>query len=684
MPESTLSPFRRTELAARRRKIARACDFCREQRVRCEAVAPCPQCVANNVACHRSRPSITPRKRNWTRSSEGAERPPPGEALVDATSIDDSQSVEASAQTPSPEENLAWTSHQTDSMLGFIARINAFCSGISQLSPGPTPPGRDPSSRGQVSPLSSGAPKETHVEDCDLSATQTDNLLRIFWSRLRPQLPIVGWEDLKSNEQAHGAPSPLLDAVTAYSLRRIYYSRLHTRLVGLNWPQFQRSDPEIGMSYFRRSLSAVTQVATFAGPSVSAMQCYCYLISYLLDAGQHQAAYNMVGLALRISQSLNYMDARTGGYRECQLFRRIWWTLIHLDFRCSRHVGKPVTTQVEELLCMRPRREPQDIYISNGLLYHTESIRLTAAALLVNAAMDRFSQAARSPDIEARAQNLSDHIVYLQKWRNEMPKEQSFAHIQLDVPDVPDAPVDLSEAGFQDDQMEQSTIETLLSTLLILQYHNAIISLHRVFIQFPSHPLIPKSNPKADTHATTALNHALMMIRIAHQRMAMHEIFHGLSEIYQYQWNAVITIIGFMLAYPYCHRCSRAREYLNLALEVFDSVDSENTIARRAATMTRHLCSKVDMLTRTLDAGQPTPDTLSPSGPTTQSQSLQNSSADLIWPSSQNEEAALQGTNEDSLWSWADLINLDAWPSYCDEVSEAFMNPADFSILHSL
>lgn len=333
---------------------------------------------------------------------------------------------------------------------------------------------------------------------------------------------------------------------------------------------------------------------------------------------------------------------------------------------------------------MQPTREPSDLQTSNGLLYHTESIRLTGAALLVNEATDRFAptidQETNAIDIEIKAQKLSNHIFHLKKWREGLPKEQSFANIQLEVPDVP---VNLPETGIQQEPGESSEIEKLLRTLLILQYHNVVMSLHRVFIQFPSYPLVPKSYPKADAHAATALNHAIRMIEIAHKQMKMYEIFYGHSEFYQYQWNAVITIIGFMLAYPYCHRCSRARDFLNLALEIFDSVDIESVIAVRAASLTRHLCSKVDMLVQTLNIGHPTPDSTALPDPAPGNLALQSSSSSLNLPNLPGDDSMLQGIDGESLWSWADLINLDAWPSYCEEVNEAFMDTADFSIPNS-
>ncbi|KAL4931406.1 fungal specific transcription factor domain-containing protein [Aspergillus undulatus] len=654
--------FPSTTLAARRRRIATACDFCRRFRIRCEAVTPCPPCVANNVAsgCRRPPPSHTPRKKskkgkplqNSSEADRQISQGPPGD---DALASDiQRQVVDASAPSLSP----------TDSILGFIARINSFCSGVSQLSPNATAPGSD-TSLDQISPFSSSVLQETRDEDCDLSINQIRHLMRIFWSHLRPLMPIVEWNDLDSSS----GRTPLQDAIVAFSLHYIYHSGLRTRLVGLDWPQFQR-----------RHLSAVTRAATFAGPSLSVIQCYCYLTLYLLDVGEHQAAYNMVGLALRIAQSLNYLDARHRGQQVCQLFRRLWWTLIHLDFRCSRYVGKPVTMNSEDILYLRPSREPQDIHLANGLLYHTESIRLTAAALVVNGTMGHhsFLDGATGPaHLETRAKALSDCLHHLQKWRDELPQEQSFANLHLVLPDVP---LDPSEPFESDDYpMHQPSMVTLLNTLLLLQYHNVVLSLHRIFIQFPSAPFTPKSHPNADAHATTALNHALAMIRIAHHRMGIHDFLHGLSELYQNQWNAVITIIGFMLAYPYCHRCARAREHLDLALEIFDAAGRENPTAARAAVMTRHLCGKVNVLVRILSPGQAAP---VPAPAIMENQPVQNliSGSRPVSPAIaiSNGGTPLPDRNADGLCPWADLINLDTWPNYCDEVTGAFMYPADF------
>ncbi|KAJ5179936.1 hypothetical protein N7492_003146 [Penicillium capsulatum] len=673
---NSLSSPSRTGLTARRRKIARACDFCREHRVRCEAVTPCPPCVANNLTCRRS-PSSTPRKGAPTKAIEAPGQQRSNELLANGAAKNDFQDVQA--VVPTPSANLAWTSHKTDSTMGFIARINVFCSGLSHILSNPSILGSD-LPLDQIPPAPTSLLPGTESAICELSPSQINHVLRLFWSHIRPQIPIVQLKDLKlSGETIPGGSSPLRDSVVAYSLLYIYNTGLHKRVVGLKLPQFQEQISSIGMLYFQRCLSTVTQLATFSGPSISAMQCYCYLTLYLLDAENHQAAYNMVGVGLRIAQSLNYMDSRNGGYRECQLFRRILWTLIQLDFRCSRHVGKPVSIRVHDWMCVRPTREPDDVFSSNGLLYHTESIRLTAAALVVNELMDRhalLSQADGPANVEERAGALSQHLNPLKLWCDELPKEQHLGKLNFDLRETDPSPGEMTNT--YEESMERSSMVIILSTLLLIQYHNVMVGLHRVFIQFPSHPLVPKSNPNADSHAATALNHALTIIRIAYDRMTTLDVLHGISELYQYQWNAVITIIGFMLAYPYCHRCRTARTALLLALEVFDSAGSENATATRAAVLTRRLCDKFDTLVARLGISQPATATSPHPISEREVQSDQSYFGKTIGPVTQNHGDPPSDPSEEFLYPWADLIDLDAWSSYCDEVNGTFTNSVDF------
>jgi hypothetical protein len=625
--------------------------------------------------------------------------------------LEDIQTVnveEASPPTPSPSVNLAWTSQKTDSILGFIARINAFCSGGPQQCPNTA--GSGDASLDQALPFLSGV-QETQAIDCDLSPTQTSRIMQIFWSHLRPLMPIVQWNEVNLGQNR--ILQPLQDAITVYTLQYIYNSSLHTRLTGLNWPQFQHWKSKIGLPYFQRAFSAVTQLATFARPSIPVMQCYCYLTLYLLDAGQYQAAYIMVGLGLRIAQSLNYMDVRNGRYKECRLFRHVWWTLIHLEFRCARHVGKPVTSRADGLVGLNPSREELDTDFASALAYHVEAIRLTAAARAVNEAMDRHSLPngiSGRANVEARAEALSQHLGLLKQWRDELPHQQPFVNLHFEAVEATDTSLHLGDAqSTPQDLLADSPMLTLQNTLISLQYHNTTMTLHRTFIQFPSPNSASSSthnpNNKSTTHALTALHHAMTLTTLTHTRLSTNEIHHGHAEIYQYQWNAVITIIGFMLAYPFRRDlCVQARGCLDLAKEVFTSA-SGDTAAKRAAVLTGYLGKKVDGLVggqegqHVAPAHAPAPAAAAPSlhtsttaaseelerkqpfqtrisGPAhsvvaDQGMSTAATTTTAISPDTPN--SPLPSLDEQPLWLWDELGNLDAWPTYCDEVFEAFI-----------
>ncbi|KAL4901186.1 hypothetical protein BDW74DRAFT_170344 [Aspergillus multicolor] len=678
---SSSSLSRGTPLAARRRRIANACDSCREHRIRCEAASPCPPCAANNLPCRRSRPVTTRRslkKTSQAQNTNGADNQLSRQHFGDLTPVSNNEPAEASAPSPSPSANVAWTSHKTDSILGFIARLNSFCSGVSQLSPGNPASSVNQLPLDQISPFPSRVPEGTPDAQCDLSPTQVQHVMRVFWHRLRPLMPIVEWKDL--DLACSSQHTPLQDAITAVTLHYIHCAGLHFKLVGLNWPEFRTSPRQlpVGMPYFQRCLTAVTQLSTFAGPSLSVIQCYCYLTVYLLDLGHHQAAYNMLGLALRIAQSLNYLDARHRGQQVCQLFRRLWWTLIHLDFRCSRYVGKPVTINIEDLLYLRPNREPQDVHLSNGLLYHTESIRLTAAALVVNEAIGHRSfldGATSTMELEEQAETLTNHLHHIEEWRKELPQDPSFANINFGTPEP--------ESSQLSNLTTQPPTLTILSTLLHLQYHNTLMAQYRVFIQFPtSQSPIQDSHPIANAHAATALTHAMAMVKTTHNRMGLTDALHGLSELYQYQWNAAITIVGFLLAYPFSYRCTAAREHLRLALEIFDAAGRENSAASRSAFLTRGLCGKADALIQILRVELMDS---SPSTPQRQETGLSSSSTypavdtqALVGDGGIPELDVLPDEDGGELWPWADFIDLESWPNYCDEVSEAFLDPAAF------
>lgn len=624
---------------AKRRRVDRACEFCRRHRVRCDASTPCAQCVANNAVCSRPKPT-------HARSNRAASISDPEQESRSNTSPEspDHSSVSGAQQQQVVQISV---NNQVDSTLGFVTRMTTFCSSVFlQCLPHNDDPGP------YRSPFCPGTVSGTESTECDLSPAQIDRLFSIFSTRLHPLIPIIYQEDLQSsNSQPECAA--LRDAITAYTMQFVFHSGLHTRLLGLQWKQFNTENKRsrvVGMPYFQRCLASCTQYSMFSDPSIMTLKCYCIMTMYLLDTGQHHAAYNVIGLAVRMARSLN-LDKTTlpGLALEESEHSAIWWTLVHLDFRGSRYQGKPVTTQYTIPRDLLQSSLSNVLDSQNISPYYTYSLRLTCAALAVLDSVAHDMACEGDSDTETRARVLSENMKIIHQWKESIQKEQNFKHLRLNT-SSPSLPRDVASPGVEeDDYMTHLPIDIQLNTLLELQYHDTIISLHRSFIEFPSTPSRLHKSHHAKSHVATAAQHALTAIRIIHSRMSQHDVFYGSSELYQYQWNAVLTLIGFMLAYPSCAR-QTALKHVNLALEAFEFGGRTSDAAARAAGHTRFLRDKVAELNDILSIDyQPA-------------------------LSSQPEAADLQSLADElgQELDWTNFIDSTLWSTYSDQVHDAF------------
>ncbi|KAI8957432.1 hypothetical protein F5Y11DRAFT_88832 [Daldinia sp. FL1419] len=632
---STPSNSRSSRRNSKRPKVARACNYCRVHRVRCDAELPCSRCLSNNIECVATPPGSQP-----LGSAQISHDEPTPTQEVPVQEVADScpQTLSSSPASSKPEG--------MDSTVGFMSKINAFCSTISQLSSdsvGDSPPPPYPSPEGQS--LLNGSNGLTTV----LSQLQVGRLLDIYWARCHPMKPIVDrarvdalFETLWNIDGSELLSVPVVDGIIALCLNYLNNSGLNRRLLCL---RFEQGDPSRG--YFKRCLAATSQYAAFAEPSIECLQCYVLMTLYLLDVGEHQPAYNMIGLALRIAQALNLHHGLPDSDPNVNLAQRIWWTIIHLNFRCARLLGRPVGLQLADTTCLLP---PIDEFPC-----HTRAISLTRVTLAVTEAITRHSgllNEDRTAQAVSRASALSAEVYRLHEWRDQQLRPA------LGRPLHVDSKWDEKESySWISSMADMSPSRAIGNAFLELQYYDEIIGLHRPFICFPNGLLIPKSNPDRDTHATTSLQHAIASVDLTHRIMSITDVLCGHGEIWQWQWNALLTLIGFLMGYPFCVYASAARHHVQLALEIFSAADPRNSVAVRAAAVTRSLCAKVDSLVHILKANGGRP-----ASPNTERQCIMkwnnsNTSPDISHPSS------------DELWSWVDSTDPDAWLTYTDGIT---------------
>lgn len=130
--------------------------------------------------------------------------------------------------------------------------------------------------------------------------------------------------------------------------------------------------------------------------------------------------------------------------------------------------------------------------------------------------------------------------------------------------------------------------------LLELLYHNLAMNLYRLFITFSTES--SSCLPLAKGNGISCVNHAIAITHIMHQMLTDTEMLSGWHEAFQWQWNATLSMIGFILAYPLFPSTPSTREAIDSAIGVFQKFGNNFAVAASAANVTRDLTIKADLL----------------------------------------------------------------------------------------
>jgi len=249
------------------------------------------------------------------------------------------------------------------------------------------------------------------------------------------------------------------------------------------------------------------------------------------------------------------------------------------------------------------------------LSYHVLSVKLILAARAVQVAFEKkCAQVLNASDEESfhsNPRNLDILAGFLL---------QSLQCLRTWVQNIPDVLKTERRDGGKPFSTDRSALQVDLEApqwlqrqrvLLELGYHNLTMNLYRPFITFAK-PL-SSSTPLADGNSISCLNHAIASTNIILQILKGTDILNAWHEAYQFQWNATLTIVGFIFANPVCPPTPTARKTINSAIDVFDIFRNNFAIAASATNVTRDLAVKVDSFLDRFRTGsnstsaQPTP-----------------------------------------------------------------------------
>ena len=449
-----------------------------------------------------------------------------------------------------------------------------------------------------------------------LTATQEDYFLDLFWQSYHCTLQIIDevefrehYKSLWLTSATSRKPSALVDIVLALCMQYGVASVPRSNAVTEPKLDVDSSDATIaGRWLYHRSQTLLT--SELESPTIVTLQCYIFSVYYLCSASFQNMAHSTLALAIRTSHILGlHMEPPADMPRnQRELRKRLWWTLYTIEIKTCMKLGRPWSVQISQVTCSLPADDPELALLSGSnhtsaqdvtwLTYSLQNTKLVLAARAIYVAFyDKCADILGTKDgttfysdpqiLEDCAELLLSKMKCLQTWLNDLPKALTTKRKGTGEPLSTDrSPLDMelfAPLWFQRQRL-----------LLELLYHNLAMNLYRPFICFATE--CSSCLPLTKRHAISCANHAIAITYIQEQMLTETKTLNGWHEAFQWQWNATLSMIGFILAYPLDPSTPSTRKAIDSAISVFKEFGTNSAIAASAAKVTRDLTVKADLL----------------------------------------------------------------------------------------
>ncbi|KAF4466927.1 fungal specific transcription factor domain-containing [Fusarium albosuccineum] len=453
-----------------------------------------------------------------------------------------------------------------------------------------------------------------------MSRTQEEYFLNLFWESHHANLPIIQedefrklYDSLWTSSRAYRKPSALVDIVLAISMQ---YGCAFLLRSSPNSEKHCHDDPSIaGRWYYRRCQTLLA--SELESPSITTLQCHLFSITYLCCASFQNMAHSTLAVAIRTAQTLGlHLEPPAAMPRaERELRKRLWWVTYINESKTCIKLGRPISVQRWQIT-VTPISDDEEAASFWGsslgsydgvtwLTYVAQVQKIIAASLNIYDAFCEKSEEVlgqsghpnpyKEPkDLETCAKLLCTQVPALHAWADQVPQGTRLQRRD-------------AGASFSVDRktllMDSSAPIWLQRHRICLEliYHTLQSNLHRPFINFAPPP--GTYTPTAERHAVTCANHAAAYTHILHQTMQETDLMNGWQEFFIWQWNATVNMVGFVLACPINAATSNIRRAIDKAVEVFEVFGSDFAIAASAATLTKGLIAKADLLMEQLRSG---------------------------------------------------------------------------------
>ncbi|KAI1659347.1 fungal-specific transcription factor domain-containing protein [Daldinia decipiens] len=652
----------------KRSQVARACDWCRVHRIKCDNHLPCSNCRKRNGQCsqgeipvrtlphaYRKIERLENRVRELERELENERK-----AIKPGTGINTPQTPSSLASSgpsgsegpeafDSPGEHInslegkksregvhipttrsqQGTWYGASSLFYFIRRMNTFLNTslqqarpIDRMLPDPVKlfdGTSQTSARDQSSRPTTTVTGDPAIAGSYLTPTQEEYFISLFWQSLHTSLLVLDEGTFKEHYQSlwttsgrERKPSALVDIVIALCMH--YNAALQPGLeddindiiAGSRW-------------YYQRCQRLLTN--DLENPTILTLQCHLLSSVYLCSASFPNMSDSTCTLAVRTAYmlGLHLEPPEDMPMREREMRKRLLWTLYVFDSKISMKLGRPFQLDHSDTTCSLPGDDRECATLSGSvfaplgedatwLTFNLENVKLFRMIRITYTAFYKkqlgttsiFDDQASQNDpkiIESHAEFLGPYIDRIEDWVKGVPNALKTKRGGNGVPFSTDSTL-LEIEQFASLWLQRQRL------LLELMYHNLCINLFRPFVRFAP---VAGPTPVADKIAADCARHAIALTRILHQVLSSTPILTGWHEASQWQWNAAMSLIGYVIAYPQSSTTPEARSAVDLAIGVFDIWKRSIKTAASAAAITRDVIAQADIFIKQTQENQDSP-----------------------------------------------------------------------------
>ncbi|KAN0092389.1 Fungal specific transcription factor domain containing protein [Hyaloscypha variabilis] len=640
-----------TRLRQKRSQVARACDGCRAHRTKCDNNRPCSNCKERGRHCSNSGAAQASTlsqaydeieqlrqkvqdlevklKRERERTSNLDQHvqhlpTPPSYSPPQGFQVEDNSPRQGDGKKKfwdGIQLRPARSSHETwfgpSSLYYFIKRLSISLSSSLQETHSADHMLLASASSGKLldgpTTTRDGVIPSPSIQDPsigpNLTPIQEEYFISLFWQSYHTsQYTVLDEAEFKEHHQSlwmgSGTvrkPSALVDIVLAMCMQ---YG-ISTLSPSQQEAIAENDDATIaGRWHYRRCQSLLAQ--EMESPTIATLQCHLLSALYLCGGSFHNMVDSSSALAVRTAYMLGlHLDPpKTMSLKEQEKRRRLWWAVYVLDSKISMKLGRPFLLHDPHTMPRLPSDNFEAAMLSGSsfsplgdnvtwLSFNLQNIKMFIAVRAAYSAFyDRDLELRDGQTIwndphalEQSAELMSSYTKQLEEWVNGVPST-------LKTQRHDGQPLSTDGSALEIEPFAPLWLQRQ-RLLLELMYHNLCTSLYRPFISLTS---FPTPGPAAEETAIRCAAHAIALTKIVHQVLEATSILDGWHEVFHWQWNAAMTLVGFILTYPQSPSTPTARSALDLCLSIFANYGKSFAVANSAATITRHLCVKLDFL----------------------------------------------------------------------------------------